>query len=172
MEFYFLALKPLFLMVFRVFFLLLMINPPSSAPARQEWRMCYRSKSVIVQAFDSSNNLIHEKWQYKYLVLFAFTIEFPNYGMWCGDQHFFITISNKYYISIGLNLYAARFFVCTLILCIVMFYRSVSRLFSQINTKPWLYYSVKRKNIIPQLLILFRKCGIIVKKLRRINLCL
>ena len=33
--------------------------------------------------------------------------------------------------------------------------------FTQINTKPWLHYSVKRKNIIPKLLILFRKCGII-----------
>ena len=54
--------------------------------------------------------------------------------------------------------------IASLIICIVLFYRSVSHPFTQINTKPWLHYSVKHKNIIPKLLILFRKCGIIVKK--------
>ena len=36
--------------------------------------------------------------------------------------------------------------------------------FNRNQYKTWLYYSDKCKNIIPKLLILFRKCGIIVKK--------
>ena len=44
MEFYFLALKQPIFMVFRAFFLLYTINPPSSAPQRQKWRILYRSR--------------------------------------------------------------------------------------------------------------------------------
>ena len=42
------ALKPLISVVLRAFFLISTINPPSSAPQRQKWRILYRSR---VQSF-------------------------------------------------------------------------------------------------------------------------
>ena len=50
------ALSPLFSVVLRAFFLISTINPPSSAPTRQKWRIC------IVQGFNRSRNEFTKKY--------------------------------------------------------------------------------------------------------------
>jgi hypothetical protein len=53
------ALLPLISAVLRAFFLIKTINPPSSAPQRQKWRILYRSR---VQSF--------KEWIYKKILFY------------------------------------------------------------------------------------------------------